>query len=228
VSQTREAKPVPWRLDLILGLIIVLGPQAVFVAAWWWMYYAGRTNQFPLRLWWGLPLGVVALCVFVFTVQTIVEWRRIGWTSRSLRLLALGWFLMGVAGFFTGSSAMRIWRAPARLFAPEDVTFLHGLQEWVEERADIEAIRDWAKAHPRWEDEQVESGGPMDKSRRPACVNVLHPSSVWVGKDATASISWGGGFFHWGMIIYPEGKEMPEPDYNELVIAPGVVLWDEP
>ncbi|MFO8013143.1 MAG: hypothetical protein R6X20_07540, partial [Phycisphaerae bacterium] len=130
--------------------------------------------------------------------------------------------------FFARGPGMQIWLAPARLFVSREVSFLHGLKEWVEERADIEVIRDWAKAHPGWEDKQMESGGPMDESRRPACVKALRPSYVSVYDDATVSISWGGGFFAWGMIIYPQGKETPEPDYNELVIAPGVVLWDEP
>jgi hypothetical protein len=116
---------------------------------------------------------------------------------------------------------------PIRPFVSEETTFLHGLKQWVEEHADIKAIREWAKTCSK---EQKE-GSPFIGSQWPPCVQVLRPSAVSVQDDAEVTIGWGGGVFHWWMVIYPEHAEASEIDDNEfhavLRIAPGVVLCND-
>ncbi len=230
VTEAAPGKPVRWRLDLALGIIVAIGFQVVLLGMRWWGYFAGRANEAPFRLEFYAAFFPVVFCILIFVVQTLRKWCRIGWISRSLRLLAVGWLLTGVLGFtLTSEQLFQVWVMPIRPFVPRQNVFLHGLKQWVEEHADIEAIREWAKTRSK----EPKEGSPFitDTAQWPPCVQALRPSAVAVQDDAEVTIGWGGGFFHWWMVIYPEHAGASEMEDNEfhavLRIAPGVVLCND-
>ncbi|GAH60612.1 unnamed protein product, partial [marine sediment metagenome] len=115
MTEAPPGKPVPWRLDLALGIVVAMGFQVVLLGMLWWGYFAGRVNEAPFRLEFFAAFLPVVFCIPIFIVQTLRKWRRIGWISRSLRLLALGWLLMGILGFlFTSERLFQVWKMPIR------------------------------------------------------------------------------------------------------------------
>jgi hypothetical protein len=106
---------------------------------------------------------------------------------------------------------------------PGAVTYLRGFEHWARANVELAAIRNWqATLRPPF--------GEIAESQWPPCIVRLHPVYVYVDPaEKSTTLTWGGGFGHWGIVVGRPTLPMPpppQPGYNRL-LEPGAYVWHE-
>jgi len=123
---------------------------------------------------------------------------------------------------------------------PGYISRTHRLQKEMNEKLDVQSIRDWMEHPP--------SGGfaewmeharsltydviSLHREDYPAAVSAVKPVDAylhWENGVFTLKLSWGGGFGHYGVAVGPSNIPAPSSSANEyrLPLAPGAYVWHE-
>ena len=146
-----RAKRDWWWYEVSLALCLLIGWPVFFVVWQCWDYRAGRagtpppffTNVFLIMY----AFGVGTILLFLGTIR---HWRRLSWGRR---------FFLGFASLWVGLAfgscgtipVLGTWMRPSVLLGPH-TNFAGGFLERMRERADLAAIRAWAREHPDFQD----------------------------------------------------------------------------
>jgi hypothetical protein len=115
---------------------------------------------------------------------------------------------------------------------PSVRVFTYGFRDRITSKADIPAIRAWLRTLDK---EDFRFGQRLSNDEWPVSLRRLKPPSVYLCLDKNDNpfvrITWGGGFFHWGMVIGMEDMEILPIDINFateswLLVEPGVYVFD--
>jgi hypothetical protein len=174
---------------------------------------------------------VLALALFLTFLRILLVWKRASPAGRTVRMVVFI-LLLGLTCLTFPVGILLGPKPLTRVLLGKEVTFLHGFRDAMRERADLAAIREWAKANPGWKDQWDDKGGGPVLARRPPFLRDLDCSDVEVSEDGTTTRLWfGGGFGHWGLTVGPEDAPIPQPDGHlyglVLPMVPGAFVWEE-
>jgi len=181
-----------------------------------------------------LPILFIAIC----TIRLFINWTKYTQRKRFIRIIYICILLVFIVSFFTPINIP--------LYQPGYQPFTYGFRERIRSKADIEDIRNWLETL-RDEDCNGEvislhNDSVPFKSHWPSSIEwpeslkVFNPSYAILGLDENGnpkmSLTWGGPFGHWGVVIGMEDMEIPPSDlsrYGEyrLPLEPGVYVWNE-
>lgn len=216
-------KPERRTIDLILvGLFVAVAVVllAIAVRDSSLLYRAGRTNDMAVLLTCEAGIAVcMTLCLpllllaIIAVVRLLLKWRR---SSRRMRIERGIYLLSMVAVFLALFAFVRTGDNPLG----------EGFQRWVQEKADVGAIRAWAATLTN-----VKDGDSIPAAVWPPEVAKLSPG--WVIKQGASEVSldWGGGFIdiHYGIVVGPQTLKIPQTDrvWRILPVAPGAYTYSD-
>jgi hypothetical protein len=184
---------------------------------------------------------LLLLYTVVWTFRLFINWTRYTQRKKFIKIVHVCIPLAFIVSSFIS------------VFIPIDIpfqfgfkSFTYGFRERIKSRADIEDIRDWMKTLKE-EDcngDVISLSRDPDSLKRhwhdsiewPKSLKVFSPNYVIINLDKNGnpkvSLTWGGPFAHWGVVIGMEDMEIPPSDlsrYGEyrLPLEPGVYVWHE-
>ena len=177
-----------------------------------------------------LPAYVfIIYCFFASIVRLFGGWRKHTWRKRILIITEVGipvvFIVLFIIPFFIPIES-DLW--------PPGKAFTYGFRNRMKSKADIEAIRDWLGTLDK-EDYDVHSVR-LHPDKWPKSLKLLNPNGVTLLADKNADpqviITWGGGFFHWGVVIGMDDMVITPSDISQwaecwLLVEPGVYVWDQ-
>ena len=199
-------------------------------------YIGGQVN-FPITLIMlffllsPIGLGIVGLSA----VLLILTYRKRTWSHKARVACAVPSVL--VIGILVGFLFT--------IFEPEVVTFLRGFERWADRNVNTGAIQEWLVAAPEsyWGD-PCEPDGRFYTSRDelpkglPQCFTEFEQQYIAFERSEldgsrTIRFTWGGGMFHWSLVVGDPNMKMPElteewyDDYDvefRRILGPGVYV----
>ena len=129
------------------------------------------------------------------------------------------------------------------MYPPGYQPFIYGFRERIKSKADIEDIRNWLGTLQNEDcNIAIDLSRDPDSLKRhwpdsiewPKSLKVFNPSYVYLGLDKNrnpqVSLTWGGPFAHWGVVIGMEDMGIPPSDLSQygeyrLPVEPGVYVW---
>jgi hypothetical protein len=211
--------------------LFLLMPLVLIVLVPWGRlpYLCGRLN-FPLLV--GMfmfyPATVVFMvcCFFASLMRLFVGWGRHSTAKKLLLAVEIG-LPIAYLGLTIGPYLMPA--TPAQP-SPAEI-FLHGFGDRVKSRADIPAIRQWLRTLDETDIEDYRHHVPDDKY--PKAMRSLGYFSLSHDEEGKPhiQITYGGGFYHWAVVIGMEDMEVPVDDFKQrrvswLLLEPGVYVYD--
>lgn len=201
-------------------IVVVFFVGAVLANGYLLGYVGGQINQ-PLPLMFlliavsclGLPLFVVAIGLLIFGLCR----RNRGDAVNTICILPAALMVGMVAGYIS----------PAFVESPT-VTFLRGFEGWVNRNVDTDAVQKWiATNESYWPTSDDENGKFYDTRREelpdelPGCFRKFKIQSVYfkrseLGSSRIVEFRWGGGMWHWGVVIGDPNMVMPESGWEEI------------
>lgn len=248
-QETKERKPrIDWNIwDVILLAFIVvyviLEPMGGFD------YFCGWYNPY-LRFYvacFVFPMTItisilILLYTVIWTFRLFINWKRYTQRKKFIKIIHICIPLVFIVSFFISVFTpinIPVWQ-------PGYKPFTYGFRARIRSKADIEDIRNWLETLKE-EDCNSETidlfrdSGPLksqwpDSIEWPKSLKVFNPHYVNLGLDkngnSKVSLTWGGVFAHWGVVIGMQDMEIPPSDlsrYGEyrLPLEPGVYVWHE-
>lgn len=244
--ETDEKRPlINWnKWDVILLVIIVV--YVILVPIGGFFYLCARFNPYLIL---GLVMLVyppLSVLLLIFTViwilRLFINWTKYTQRKKFIRIIHVCIPLFFIVSFFI--SVFTPINIP--VCQPGYKPFTYGFREQIKNNADIEDIRNWLET---LQDEDCNGetislfrdSGPLkshwpDSIEWPKSLKVFNPHYVKLDLDENrnpkVSLTWGGPFAHWGVVIGMEDMEIPPSDlsrYGEyrLPLEPGVYVWHE-
>lgn len=245
---TEAIRPrIDWNIwDVILLVFIVvyaiLGPLGAID------YFCGWYNP-SLRFHFAcfiVPITMaISILLLVYTIiwtfRLFINWTRYTQRKKLIRLIHVCIPLVFIVSSFIS------------VFIPIDIpfqfgykSFTYGFRERIKSKADIKDIRNWLETLQEKEcngeiiglyrdSDPFKSHWP-DTIEWPESLKVFNPHYVKLdldeNKNPMVSLTWGGPFAHWGVVIGMEDMEIPPSDlsrYGEyrLPLKSGVYVWHE-
>lgn len=245
-AETEERRPrIDWNIwDAILLAFIVV--YVILVPIGGFFFLIARFNPylilFPVMLMY-LPLSVLLLIfTVIWTLRLFINWTKYTQRKKIIKFLQVCIPTVFIASFFVSV----LTPIETSLWQPGYKPFTYGFRERIRSKADIEDIRNWLETLKE-EDCNGEiiglyrSSDPLishwpDSIEWPESLKVFNPHYVNLDLDDNrkpkVSLTWGGPFGHWGVVIGMEDMEIPQSDlsrYGEyrLPLEPGVYVWNE-
>ena len=232
---------VDWNIwDVILLVFIVV--YVILVPIGGFHYFCGWYNPnllFRVACCFFL-VEIVLLLLFtvICTKRLFNNWTKYTQRKRFIRIIYICIFLFFTLSLFTPINIL--------MYSPGYQPFIYGFRERIESNADIEDIRNWLETLQdedcNGETISLHSDSVPFKSHWPNSIEwpeslkVFNPSYAILSLDENGnpkmSLTWGGPFGHWGVVIGMEDMEIPPSDlrrYGEyrLPLEPGVYVWHE-
>ena len=241
-QETEERRPlIDWNIgDVILLTFIVvyviLEPLGAI------SYFYGRYN----------PNSILSGACFIFLItgillplfstiwalRPLINWTKYTRRKRFIRIIYICILLFFIVSVFTPINIL--------MYRLNYQPFMYGFRTRIKSNADIGDIRNWLETLKE-EDFNgktiglYRSSGPLishwpDSIEWPESLKVFNPHYVNLDLDDNRkpkmSLTWGGPFGHWGVVIGMEDMEIPPSDlkrYGEyrLALEPGVYVWNE-
>jgi len=185
--------------DVLLTLGMLAGIGIAFLGVTYWAHSAGAKNEDEPLYVPGAALGGAGGAFLILVIRVTLRWRSLSLRQNLFRAV---FPLLGISALFL-----------CRGSGTQGLSFLHGLQSRMEQKADIRRIRMWATANPGF------------TGRTSVCG--LKEAEVRVSEDGeSVELMWGGGFVGtWGLTVGPEGAAVPR---GGLAVAPGAYVWRDP
>lgn len=186
------------------------------------------------------PIVIIFLPLFtaILTLRLFKNWTKYTHRKRFIRIIYICILLVFVVSFFIPINIL--------VHQPGCKPFTYGFRERIRSKADIEDIRNWLETLK----EEDCNGDVIGLSRDPdslkkqwpdtiewpKSLKTLSPNYVILDLDGNRnpkmSLTWGGPFGHWGVVIGMEDMEIPTSDLNRygeyrLPLEPGVYVWNE-
>jgi hypothetical protein len=202
--------------------------------------YIGGQINYPLTM---IFLFIIFSCFGLVLLASAIMLLIIGFCFRNkIKAVAIsssiiGTFIVGIfAGFFVPTT-----------FEPGAVTFLRGFKGWVSRNVDTDAIQNWiVDANESFWDYGI-SKDFAEVYKTPSGYTEKFPDFLVEFKPQRAYFErsrldysrmieyiWGGGMFHWNLIIGEPNMAMPElmeewyDDYDvefRIILKPGVYVY---
>lgn len=190
------------------------------------------------------PVTSVLLLLFtaICTIRLFNNWTKYTQRKKIIRFIQVCIPTVCIASFFI--SVFTPINIP--LYLPGYQPFTYGFRERIKNKADIEDIRNWLETLKEVDCNGETIGlyrdsGPLkshwpESIEWPKSLTVFNPHYVYLDLDENrnpkVSLTWGGPFAHWGVVIGMEDMEIPPSDlsrYGEyrLPLEPGVYVWHE-
>lgn len=226
-SQAKEEKSgLSWKKEYVIFIVlpiilIILAPLGGLP------YLCGRLNFHIFVLCMTYPvIGIFIICCFIAGIIRLI--RDLGKRNRMI--------IMHVAEIIIPIVFVVLFIIP--FFFPNESkswypgwSFSHGLMDRIKSKEDISAIRDWMKTLGK--EDYNNFGETLFPDEWPESLIALRPDHVSVSLSADKNgnpqimITWGGGPFHWGVIIGMENMEMTPSDFKPWaeswkLLEPGV------
>ncbi|HCO93971.1 MAG TPA: hypothetical protein DIU00_08480 [Phycisphaerales bacterium] len=185
---------------------------------------------------------LLILFTAICTIRLFNNWTKYTQRKKIIRFIQVCVPTVFIASFFI--SVFTPINIP--LYQPGYNPFTYGFRERIRSKADIEDIRNWLET---LEDEDCNGESIVllrdsdsfksqwpDSIEWPKSLKVFNPNYVKLVLDENGnpkvSLTWGGPFGHWGVVIGMEDMEIPPSDlsrYGEyrLPLEPGVYVWNE-
>jgi hypothetical protein len=236
---------IDWNIwDVILPVFIVayvvLEPLGAIDYFCGW-YYPNLRLHFACLI---FPIVIIFIPLFTgfLTFKLYINWTKYTRKKKIIRLIHVCILLVFILPFLI--SMFTPINIP--VYLPGYKPFTYGFRERIKSKANIEDIRNWMKTLK----EENYNGDVIGLSREPnslkmrwpdlidwpESLKVFNPHYVNLGLDENGnprvSLTWGGPFAHWGVVIGMENMKIPPSDlsrYGEyrLPLEPGVYVWHE-
>lgn len=114
---------------------------------------------------------------------------------------------------------------------PDAPAFLYGFRDRIKSKADIPAVREWLRTLDT--EGYDDNGNSLPTDKWPKSLKVLNPPDIYIMRNKQGNlrikIIWGGGLFHWGVMIGLEDLEIPASEFVShgawLLVQPGVYVY---
>ena len=208
---------------IILPIVLIL-----FIPTGGLLYICGRMSFHP-----GLIIAILYPASGIFIIFSFVkgiirlvrDWRGdmklLLFTQICLPIV----FAVFVVMIPSGMIESQLW--------PDAPAFLSGFRDRIKSKADIPAIREWLRTLDKGDYD--DNAKPLPTDKWPKSLKVLNPPGIHIMRNQQGNlrikIIWGGGLFHWGVIIGVEDLEIPASEFvvshgNWLSVQPGVYVYD--
>ena len=211
-------------LFLLLPLVLII------IVPWGRLpYLCGRLNfHLLVGMFMFYPATVLFMvcCFFAGIIRLFAGWRKHSTAKKLLLALEIG-LPIAYLGLTIGPYLMRA--TPARPAAAE--TFLYGFRDRVKSTADIPAIREWLRTPDETDTSSYRHHMPDDKYPKALRSLGYFSLSEDENRKPRIQVTYGGGFFHWAVVIGMEDMEVPVDDFKKrgifwLLVEPGVYVYD--
>jgi hypothetical protein len=243
--ETEIQPQIDWNIwDAILLVFIIV--YVILVPIGGLNYFCGWYNPY-LRFYIAcfiFPITRIFLPLFtaIWTLRPFIYWTKYTQRKRFIRIIHICILLVFIVPFFV--SIFTPINTP--VYQPGCKPFTYGFRERIKSKADIEDIRNWLETLQdedcNGETISLHSDSVPFKSHWPNSIEwpeslkVFNPGYAILDLDKNGnpkmSLTWGGPFGHWGVVIGMEDMEIPASDlsrYGEyrLPLEPGVYVWNE-
>ena len=230
VRKEEKKPPGRWRDSYIVFLVLPV-LCILFIPLGGFPYLYGRLNLHPWLTTFMLypATGGLMICCFVVGIARLVcGWKRHSQKKKALIAVEISIPVLFVLLFvmqFTAPVSMPLW--------PDAPPHTYGFRDWIRSKADIPAIRTWLRTLDK-EDHDIH-GDRIPLDQQPESLKVLnsHRAPLLANENGKPEvrITWGGGFFHWGVTIGTENMVIPEAELDFryeswLLVEPGVYVYD--
>jgi len=170
----------------------------------------------------------IIYCFFAGIIRLFRDWKKYIWKKRILIVAQIGIPIVFVTLFI-----IPFFIPIESDLRPPGKAFTYGFRDRMKSKADIEAIRDWLGTLDK--EDYNDFGVRLPRNEWPKSLRVLNPPGINLFADENGNpsvrIVWGGGFFHWGVVIGMEDMATPPLNINEwaecwLPVEDGVYVWD--
>ncbi|MHC4438640.1 MAG: hypothetical protein ACYS3S_14855 [Planctomycetota bacterium] len=245
-QETEERRPrIDWNIwDAILLAFIIV--YVILVPIGGFHYFCGWYNPY---LMFGfvfliyLPLSVLLLIfTVIWTLRLFINWTKYTQRKKIIKFLQVCIPTVFIASFFVSF----LTPIETYFWQPGFKPFTYGFRERIRRKADIEDIRNWLRTlqNENYSSVSIELSRDSDSLKRqwpdsiewPKSLKVFNPNYVNLNLDENGnpkmSMTWGGVFAHWGVVIGMEDMEIPPSDLNRygeyrLPLEPGAYVWHE-
>jgi hypothetical protein len=246
-AHNNEKNPsIDWNIwDVILLVFIVV--YVILVPIGGFHYFCGWYNPYLLFYvaCFVFPIMItISILLLLYTViwafRLFINWTKYTRRKKFIRIIHVCIPLVFIVSFFI--SVFTSIDIPLCQFGYK--SFTYGFRERIKSKADIEDIRNWLGTlqEKKCNGETIDlfrDSGPLksywpDTIKWPTSLKVFNPHYVNLGHDENknpmVSLTWGGPFAHWGVVIGMENMKIPPSDlrrYGEyrLPLEPGAYVW---
>ena len=230
-GQNKERKPGRnWNESYVIFLVLPI-ILTILVPLGGLPYLCGRLNlHMGLVIFMLYPAtGIfIIYCFFAGIIGLFSNLKKHIWRKRILIVAQIGIPIVFVALFITPffiPIESDLW--------PPGKAFTYGFRDRIRNKADIDSIRVWLGTLDK--EDYDEFGVRLPRDKWPKSLRALNPPGINLFEDEndnpSVRIVWGGGFFHWGVVIGMEDMATPPSNISEwaecwLPVEAGVYVWD--
>lgn len=245
--ETEERRPrIDWNIgDVILLAFIIV--YVILVPIGGFFYLIARFNPyliFGLVFLVYLPLSVLLLMfTTICTIRLFKNWKKYKKRKKIIKFLQVCIPTVFIASFFVSF----LTPIETSLWQPGYKPFTYGFRERIRSKADIEAIRNLLRTlqNENYSSVSIELSRDSDSLKKqwpdsiewPKSLTVFNPNYVNLvlddNRNPKVSLTWGGPFAHWGVVIGMEDMAIPPSDFRRgwgeyrLPLEPGAYVWHD-